>query len=187
MNKADSLKAPICPQVRSTNKAMARHVVLVCPVDPARREITKSPAARMRYNVHDFWANVVRRLGYKLVGWPESIPFTNLSNLKGGRRPIEELLHLWNNGTLTFVPINSPAEVTALKPRTIRQRAARRDLKSHRKQLTASGRPRRCHHRGAITPLTVSEDIDEYLDMDLGAGRRRFACGELAEDPIEEA
>ncbi|KAH9834177.1 uncharacterized protein C8Q71DRAFT_859832 [Rhodofomes roseus] len=191
---------------------MARHLVLVCPIDPARRkqryssslskrrgllrsvlteglrEITKNHTARMRYNEHDFWANIVCRLGYKLVGWPDSILFTNLSNVKGGRRPIEELLQLWNNGTLTFVPIDSPAELAALKPQTVRKRAARRDLKSHRKVLTASGKPRCCHHRGAITPLTIDEDVeDSEIKADSEAGGRRLAHGELAEDPIEDA
>ncbi|KAH9926187.1 uncharacterized protein B0H18DRAFT_1006863 [Fomitopsis serialis] len=129
----------------------------------------------MRYNEHDFWEHVVRRLHYKLVGWPPSTPFTNLSNLKGGRRPVEELLQLWSKGTLTFM-----------------HRACRCDLKSHRNPLTASGKPRRCRHRGAITPLYVHEAVDARMDTEIEeveaeAGGRRVAQGELAEDPIGDA
>ncbi|EPS92868.1 hypothetical protein FOMPIDRAFT_1084724, partial [Fomitopsis schrenkii] len=70
-------------------------------------ELTKEPRVRMRYNEHDLWRHVVLKHGYRLAGWPSSIPFMNLSSLKGGRRPIDELLQLWNNGTLTFVRVET--------------------------------------------------------------------------------
>ncbi|EPS92631.1 hypothetical protein FOMPIDRAFT_1092168, partial [Fomitopsis schrenkii] len=78
-------------------------------------ELTKDARARMRYNDHDFWRHVVRKYGYRLAGWPTSIPFTNLSNLRGGRGPIEELLHMWKTEVLTFVRVNSLDEALALR------------------------------------------------------------------------
>ena len=137
----------------------------------------------MRYNVHDFWHHVIRKHGYKLVGWPTMIPFTNLSNLKGGRGPIDELLHLWHTGTLTFVRVKSLDEALALKPHTKRKRAARRDLGMHRKV-------RSCHHRGAITPLEILAEVDARVDAEAAAFEKKYgrklAKGELADDPIEQ-
>ena len=137
----------------------------------------------MRYNVHDFWHHVIRKHGYTLVGWPATIPFTNLSNLKGGRRPIDELLQLWNKGSLTFVRVKSLDEALALKPRTERKRAARCDLGTHRKS-------RSCHHRGAITPLTIRAEVDARMDAEAVAFEKKYGrplvVGELADDPIEE-
>ncbi|EPS99964.1 hypothetical protein FOMPIDRAFT_1103465, partial [Fomitopsis schrenkii] len=75
------------------------------------REATGVPGARMRYNEHDFWKHVVCRHGYMLVGWPAEIPFANLSAIKGGRRPLDELLQLWNTGKLTFVRVATRAEI----------------------------------------------------------------------------
>lgn len=137
----------------------------------------------MRYNEHDFWHHVVHKHGYKLVGWPATIPFTNLSNLKGGRHPIDELLGLWNKGILTFVRVHSLEEALSLKPRKERKRAARCDLGTHRKS-------RSCHHRGAITPLTILAEVDARMDAEAAAFEkgygRQLAGGELADDPIEQ-
>ena len=136
----------------------------------------------MRYNAHDFWKHIIRKHGYKLAGWPASIPFTNLSNLKGGRHPIDELLQLWSKGKLTFVRVKSLDEALALRPRTERKRAARCDLGTHRKA-------RSCHHRGAITPLTIRAEVDARVDAEAAAFEkkhgRKLAKGELADDPIE--
>ena len=137
----------------------------------------------MRYNEHDFWKHVVCRYGYKLVGWPADIPFANLSTIKGGRRPLEELLQLWTTGKLTFIRVASQAEIDTLKPRTARKRVSRRDLGSHRK-------PRRCGHRGAITPLSVLPEVERRVDAEMAAFEKKhgrpLAQGELADDPIEE-
>ena len=137
----------------------------------------------MRYNVHDFWRHVICKHGYKLIGWPTSIPFTNLSNLRGGRGPIEELLELWNKGVLAFVRVQSRDEALALKPRVDRRRASRCDLGTHRKA-------RGCHHRGAITPLMILAEVDARMDAEAVAFEkkygRRSAQRELTEDPIEE-
>ncbi|KAH9923036.1 uncharacterized protein B0H18DRAFT_1015771 [Fomitopsis serialis] len=163
----------------------------VPPPSHRRAPLTGSPDARMRYNEHDFWKHVIKRFRYKLVGWPESIPFKDLSEVKGGQGPVAELLHLWYKGKLAFVRVESASEVAALKPQTVRTRASRCDLKSHWSQLTASGKPRRCHHRGAITPLTVTEDVDARVDAEVDAmvegtgGGQRVAQGEIAEDRIE--
>lgn len=137
----------------------------------------------MRYNMHDFWHHVVHKHRYTLVGWPATIPFTNLSNLRGGRGPIDELLHLWSKGLLTFIRVKSLNEALALKPRTERKRAARCDLGTHRKA-------RSCHHRGAITPLTVHPEVEARVEAEAAAFEKKYgrplAGGELADDPIEQ-
>ncbi|EPS94049.1 hypothetical protein FOMPIDRAFT_1055432 [Fomitopsis schrenkii] len=184
---------------------MARHFNLICPIDSARRkpryssplsekrgvlrtilttklrELTKEPRARTRYNVH-----VVRKYGCRLAGWPTCIP-TSLSNLRGGRGPIDELLHLWNTGVLTFIRVNLLDEALALRPRTDRKCASRCDLGTHRKART-------CCHRDAITPLVVLAEVDARVDAEAIAEAAEFerkhgrplAKGELASDPIEQ-
>lgn len=135
---------------------------------------------RMRYTEHDFWQHVTEKHSYKLVGWPSSIPFANLSTLKGGRGPIDTLIHLWDKGTLTFVRVNSPEEILALKPCTGQRRASRCDLGTHRKA-------RSCHHRGAITPLTILAEVDARVDAEVEAAAAAFEreSGTL-EAPVSE-
>lgn len=120
----------------------------------------------MRYDEHAFWHYIVRKHGYKLAGWPASIPFTNLSNLRGGRGPIDELLHLWNEGILTFVRVKSLDEALALRPHTDKKRGSRCDLGTHRKA-------RSCHHRGAITPATILAEVDLRMDAEAAEFERK--------------
>ncbi|EPS94663.1 hypothetical protein FOMPIDRAFT_87309 [Fomitopsis schrenkii] len=158
---------PIDPAHKKPSSPLAEKRSLLRTVLTARlRELTNEPRVRMRYNEHDMWQHVVHKHGYRLVGWPESIPFVNLSRLKGGRRPIEELLELWNMGTLTFVRVESLDAVFALKPRTNRKRASRCDLGTHRKA-------RCCHHRGALTPLTVLAEVDARMDAEAEAFKQK--------------
>ncbi|KAM5536938.1 hypothetical protein V8D89_009395 [Ganoderma adspersum] len=57
----------------------------------------------MCYTAEEYARIIVWCLGWILDGWPYHIPFTNLSNIKGGVRPLRILWDLWQNGTLRFV------------------------------------------------------------------------------------
>ncbi len=57
----------------------------------------------MCYTAEEYARIIVWCLGWILDGWPYHIPFTNLSNIKGGVRPLRILWDLWQNGTLKFV------------------------------------------------------------------------------------
>ncbi|PIL25557.1 hypothetical protein GSI_11020 [Ganoderma sinense ZZ0214-1] len=57
----------------------------------------------MCYTAEEYARIIVCCLGWILDGWPYYIPFTNLSNIKGGVRPLRILWDLWQAGTLRFV------------------------------------------------------------------------------------
>lgn len=57
----------------------------------------------MCYTAEEYARIIVWCLGWILDGWPYHIPFTNLSNIKGGVRPLRILWELWQDGTLRFV------------------------------------------------------------------------------------
>ncbi|EJF56045.1 hypothetical protein DICSQDRAFT_72297, partial [Dichomitus squalens LYAD-421 SS1] len=57
----------------------------------------------MCYSAEEYARVIIWCLGWALDGWPWHIPFTNLSNIKGGVRPLRLLKDLWLSGTLRFV------------------------------------------------------------------------------------
>ncbi|KAF8123534.1 hypothetical protein EV363DRAFT_1074124, partial [Boletus edulis] len=61
------------------------------------REITGDPAARMHWSY--YFRNVVSRHQVIIEGWPESIPFANLSNACSSMTHLETLLRNWEDGT----------------------------------------------------------------------------------------
>ena len=67
----------------------------------------------MYYSKEKYSRIVVYCLGVLLDGWPAHIPFTNLSDIKGGIAPLRLLRDLLRNGTLKFIPA----------PPDVRQRA----------------------------------------------------------------
>ncbi|KAM5530006.1 hypothetical protein V8D89_011042 [Ganoderma adspersum] len=71
--------------------------------------ITGIDNIRMYYSEEEYARNVVWCLGLILDGWLWHIPFTNLSNIKGGAAPLRLLRDLCRNGTIRFVP--APPEV----------------------------------------------------------------------------
>lgn len=65
----------------------------------------------MCYSAEEYARVIIWCLGWALDGWPWHIPFTNLSNIKGGVRPLRLLKDLWLSGTLRFV--RAPPNVRA--------------------------------------------------------------------------
>lgn len=59
-------------------------------------ELSGNPTAVMWYAAKYYAANVVVKQECKLVGWPESIPFTSISEIRGGVPPLLELQRRWN-------------------------------------------------------------------------------------------
>ncbi len=67
----------------------------------------------MYYSKEQYARTVVWCLGVLLDGWPAHIPFTNLSDIKGGIASLRLLRDLLRDGTLKFIPA----------PLDVRQRA----------------------------------------------------------------
>nr|VWP02034.1 Superoxide dismutase (EC [Ganoderma boninense] len=59
---------------------------------------------QMPYSKEKYARLVVWCLRLMLDGWPWHIPFTNLSDIKGGAAPLRLLVDLLHSGTLRFIP-----------------------------------------------------------------------------------
>ncbi|OSC96237.1 hypothetical protein PYCCODRAFT_1379537, partial [Trametes coccinea BRFM310] len=76
---------------------------------------TGNPTARMSWSVNGYAKTVVRRYRQKLVNWPAHIPFTNLSDLRGGVRVLCTLQHLWDTGVLRLEPATAEDAMDSLR------------------------------------------------------------------------
>lgn len=59
-------------------------------------ETSGNPTAVMWYAPKYYATNVVAKQQCKLVGWPAEIPFTSISEIRGGVPPLLELQRRWN-------------------------------------------------------------------------------------------
>lgn len=73
-------------------------------------ELTGDDAAHMSYKADTYARLVVVRYKVKLVGWPKTIPFVNLSDILGGTRVLTQLQAAWDIGSLRFEPA-SPGDL----------------------------------------------------------------------------
>ncbi|EIW56597.1 uncharacterized protein TRAVEDRAFT_49415 [Trametes versicolor FP-101664 SS1] len=60
------------------------------------RETSGNPEARMWYAAKHYAASVVAKQRCKLVGWSAAIPFTSISEIRGGVPPLLEHQRRWN-------------------------------------------------------------------------------------------
>ncbi len=119
----------------------------------------------MFWTVEEYLEIVVGLFRYKLLGWPGSVKFANLSDIRGGQATLDRLSHLWRTGRMRFVKLTdeeyaqfrrcpfqfAPApECAHAKPRKTRSHLGRRM------------RPRRTAHGNVLTgPKTPVEVPDE--------------------------
>jgi len=76
----------------------------------ALRQITGDEVATMHWPT--YWKDVVTRYHVIIEGWPEDVPFRNLSDVSNLGK-LEQLLRGWQNGNIYFRRI-SDAEFAAL-------------------------------------------------------------------------
>ncbi|KAG2741137.1 hypothetical protein P692DRAFT_201684588, partial [Suillus brevipes Sb2] len=62
------------------------------------QEVTSDPSAKMQWA--DYFRNVVQRYQVIVEGWPENIPFTNLSQSSSALQDLEMLFHRWDTGKI---------------------------------------------------------------------------------------
>ncbi|KAI0351687.1 hypothetical protein OH77DRAFT_1419663 [Trametes cingulata] len=72
------------------------------------------PGAHLSYTVSNYARLVVVRYEQKLVGWPETIPFRNLSE-RYRLKWLQELLPLWNDGIIRFEPATAVDLINAAR------------------------------------------------------------------------
>ena len=59
--------------------------------------VTGDESARMEWK--HYWRNVVKRYQVIIEGWPDNIPFRNLSDVSNSLSDLEDLLRRWRCGT----------------------------------------------------------------------------------------
>lgn len=143
-------------------------------------ELSGVKTARMRWTLEDYIKSVVLQLGYKLVGWPDDLTFTNLSELQGGRRTLENLEALWSSSLLAFVSITvAEREAAAADPanlapaqkcvhRKVVLPGSRSDINRtrYRYKTNPYNLPLRHPRDGPKTPKEVPDDVSDIEDAD---------------------
>ncbi|EIW64928.1 uncharacterized protein TRAVEDRAFT_42338 [Trametes versicolor FP-101664 SS1] len=71
-----------------------------------------NPFAGLWYTIEDYAETIVICYGYKIEGWPPSIPFRNMSNV-GGCEVLSELIELWKEDKIKFVPATNLDKLNA--------------------------------------------------------------------------
>ncbi|KAG1781290.1 hypothetical protein EV702DRAFT_962745 [Suillus placidus] len=62
------------------------------------KTVAKDPDAKMQWV--QYWRNVVKRYSVIIEGWPEQIPFANLSTVSNSLPELEMLLRKWRSGAI---------------------------------------------------------------------------------------
>lgn len=101
--------------------------VFTPPFNPRALTICKGeavgdPDAGMCYVIESYAENTVIGHGMKIEGWPSWIPFRNASEIPGGCAVLSELLKLWEEKKIRFVPataldrLNAALDPTLVAP-----------------------------------------------------------------------
>ncbi|OBZ65504.1 hypothetical protein A0H81_14642 [Grifola frondosa] len=152
----------------------------------------------MYWTPHAYRTYVVQRHRIKLVGWPKSVRFRNLSFVRGGINPIRLLFDLWKDGVMHFERLSeheSPEDLEmpgdrledgAQPPRRNVIRTQRSDVGKHRMRPITNplGLPlRRMRLTGAkslpMVPDEWDEEIEDFTDDE---GKRDLAMDDEIED-----
>ncbi|KAG2347749.1 hypothetical protein BDR05DRAFT_944774 [Suillus weaverae] len=67
-------------------------------VQGMQEEVTSDPSTKMQ--LADYFCNVVQWYKVIVEGWPENIPFTNLSQSSSALQDLEMLCHRWDTGKI---------------------------------------------------------------------------------------
>lgn len=63
--------------------------------------------------IEDYTESTVIGHGFKIEGWPSSIPFRNASEIRGRCTVQSELLKLWKEKKIKFVPVTQLDKLNA--------------------------------------------------------------------------
>lgn len=127
----------------------------------------------MRYVPSCYASDIVIKGGHKLVGWPADVPFTDLSNVRGGVKMLLELRRRWylpdgHPDKLRFEPASREDQANAARdpesvhptpqhlPRLAAQAAARAVERAFPVEVDAY-RPDNMEHVGCQLTSTVPE------------------------------
>ena len=131
-------------------------------------EISGEPSAKMEWA--NFFRNVVQRYRVNIEGWPEKIPFDNLSNVSSALPDLEMLLRSWESGatywkTLSedeYEDIHHKRDEKILSGElTEHRRRTRSDKGKKRKRQATSDEGRRKKYKSSSVVNSDDDDDDE--------------------------
>ncbi|KAH9887966.1 hypothetical protein C8Q73DRAFT_794410 [Cubamyces lactineus] len=70
-------------------------------------ELTGNPLAHMAWEPKTYGTRLVLDYGFVLEGWPDGLPFRNLSHVPGGNKSLLRLRELWDRSELRFKPAST--------------------------------------------------------------------------------
>ncbi|KAI6011956.1 hypothetical protein EDC04DRAFT_2905129 [Pisolithus marmoratus] len=133
-------------------------------VQEIKGDVTGDPKAKMQWA--QYFRNIVACYWVVIEGWPETIPFVNLSSASSSLMQLEALLQKWEMGT-TYWKVLSNDELNQLQQRRNEQleNGEIREYACH----TCSGKGKKCtNHSSAAaskkkykSAATVDDDEDE--------------------------
>lgn len=136
-------------------------------------EATKDPKAKMQW-VH-YWRNIVQRYLVICDGWPDEIPFDNLSKASSGVTNLEMLLRKWKSGDIYWRSLETEEFQQLLEERNEKlgsgeivehTRRTRSDKGKKRRRARSpdenvSSRPRKKTYK---SPATIESESEHEVD-----------------------
>ncbi|KAI6011575.1 hypothetical protein PISMIDRAFT_105786, partial [Pisolithus microcarpus 441] len=68
-------------------------------------EITGEPSAKMQW-AH-YFRNIIARYLVTIEGWPDRVPFANLSTVSSALPDLETLLRMWESGSIYWKQLSN--------------------------------------------------------------------------------
>ncbi|KAG2126224.1 hypothetical protein DEU56DRAFT_758971 [Suillus clintonianus] len=134
-------------------------------INSGLRKITGEPHANMQWT--HYFRNIVRRYQVTIVGWPDNIPFVNLSKVSSALPELERLFHLWDT-RITFWKTLTDEEFAKI-------------CQEHNEKLK-SGEIEDIHRRTRSDKGTKRKRLAATNSNDNTAQRKKYKSAETIED-----
>ncbi|KAG1735370.1 hypothetical protein EDD22DRAFT_787722, partial [Suillus occidentalis] len=148
--------------------------VIRSEINKTLQTVAKDPDAKMQWA--QYWRNVVKRYSVIIEGWPEQIPFANLSTVSNSLPELEMLLRKWRSGAIYWKRL-TPEELERMDEErdkgiedgaiVEKRRRARSDKgKKRRRDADADDAPQRQRKKVyKSTEMVSSDDEEENPDV----------------------
>ncbi|KAG2738373.1 hypothetical protein P692DRAFT_20851675 [Suillus brevipes Sb2] len=148
--------------------------VIRSEINKALQTVAKDPDAKMQWA--QYWRNVVKRYSVIIEGWPEQIPFANLSTVSSSLPELEMLLRKWRSGAIYWKRL-TPEELERMDEErdkgiedgaiVEKRRRTRSDKgKKRRRDADAGDAPQRQRKKVyKSTEMVSSDDEEENPDV----------------------
>ncbi|KAG1786002.1 hypothetical protein EV424DRAFT_1306164, partial [Suillus variegatus] len=108
-------------------------------INKTLQAITHDPKARMHWT--HYWRNIVQRYLVVIEGWPENVPFVNLSTVSSALPNLEMLLDKWETGEIHWKHLDED-EYEKLRQERHEKVSSGEVIKKHRQTRSDKGKKR---------------------------------------------